>query len=450
MDHQVRPVVISHFSLTGQITFDINNSMVVLKYPSHHIKNIGFISTRIAGTDGVSLEIRKWADVLERNKFDCFYFAGSSDRPLEKSFHVEEAHFEHPLIQEINSDLFGKRTRKRETSEAIQKIKEKLKGALYDFVKRYDVNLIISENALAIPMNVPLGLAITEFIAETSIPTIGHHHDFSWERARFLINSCRDYLNMAFPPNLPSVRHVVINSLASEQLSYRRGISNMVIPNVLDFALEPPPLDDYCNDLRERIGLQKDDLFILQPTRAVPRKWVERSIEIVRNMKLPNPALVISHAMDDEGDDYYSRIDDYSRNMGVKIVPIDHLISPQRIVSERGGKLYSIADIYQNADLVTYPSGYEGFGNAFLETIYYKKPIVVNRYSTYIADIEPIGFDVIVMDGFVSSRVITRIDRILKDNDSLQAMVEQNYQLAKRYFSYEVLEEKLMHVIRTF
>jgi len=34
-------------------------------------KNIGFISTRIAGTDGVSLEIEKWTKVLERNSFSC-------------------------------------------------------------------------------------------------------------------------------------------------------------------------------------------------------------------------------------------------------------------------------------------------------------------------------------------------------------------------------------------
>ncbi len=424
--------------------------MVVLKYPSHHIKNVGFISTRITGTDGVSLEIKKWADILERNGYKCLYFAGDSDRPQDKSFLVEEAHFEHPLIQRINSDLFDNRTRSRETSETIQKIKDRLKEALYDFVKRYDVDLIIPENALAIPMNIPLGVAITEFIAETGIPAIGHHHDFSWERGRFLINSCRDYLNMAFPPHLPSIQHVVINSLASEQLSYRRGISNIVIPNILDFALEPPPLDDYCNDLREKIGLKDDDLFILQPTRVVPRKWIERSIEIVRNMKLPNPVLVISHEMGDEGDDYYLRIQDYSRNMGVKLIHIDHLISSQRILNEKGGKLYSIADIYRNADLVTYPSGYEGFGNAFLEAIYYKKPIVVNRYSIYIADIEPIGFDAIVIDGFVSSRVTLEIDRILKDKNRSQAMVERNYQLAKRHFSYEVLEEKLIHLIRTF
>jgi hypothetical protein len=424
--------------------------MAMYKNPSDRIKNIGFVSTRIAGTDGVSLEIQKWADVLERNRFNCFYFAGVSDKDPEKSFLVEEAHFEHPAIEKINSDLFGKKDRRRETSETIQKIKDKLKGALYDFVKKYDVDLIIPENALAIPMNIPLGLAITEFIAETCVPTIAHHHDFSWERPRFLINSCRDYLNMAFPPHLPSIRHAVINSLASEQLSFRRGISNILVPNVLDFATEPPPVDDYCNDLRQRIGLQKDDLFILQPTRIVPRKWIERSIEIVRDMRLPHPVLVISHGMEDEGGDYYLRVEDYSQSMGVKIMRIDHLIASQRTVSEKRQKLFSIADIYQNADLITYPSGYEGFGNAFLETIYYKKPIVVNRYSIYIADIEPVGFDVIVLDGFVSSKAVAQIGRILRDENRLEQMVEHNYQIGIKYFSYEVLEEKLMHLIQTF
>ena len=30
-------------------------------------KNIGFVSTRFAGTDGMSLETSKWADVLGQN-----------------------------------------------------------------------------------------------------------------------------------------------------------------------------------------------------------------------------------------------------------------------------------------------------------------------------------------------------------------------------------------------
>jgi len=416
----------------------------------HSINNIGFISTRIAGTDGVSLEIQKWADVLGRNRFHCFYFAGELDRAQEKSFVVEEAHFDHPSIQKINGDLFLGRPRQRQTSEAIQKIKEKLKGTLYDYVKKFHIDLIIPENALSIPMNIPLGMALTEFIAETCIPTIAHHHDFFWERPRFLINSCMDYLSMAFPPHLSSIKHVVINSIASEQLSFRRGISNDIVPNVLDFAHEPSAFDDYGADLRHRIGLHEDDLFILQPTRVVPRKWIERSVEIVRNLNLRNPALVVSHGLDDEGTDYYMRVKDYSESMGVKLVTIDHFVAPTRCTGADGSKLYCTADLYQNADLVTYPSGYEGFGNAFLETIYYRKPIVVNRYSIYIADIEPVGFDVIVLDGFVSSRVIDQIRTVLNDEDRQQEMVEHNYQIGRRYFSYEVLEEKLMHLIRTF
>jgi glycosyltransferase involved in cell wall biosynthesis len=99
---------------------------------------------------------------------------------------------------------------------------------------------------------------------------------------------------------------------------------------------------------------------------------------------------------------------------------------------------------------VTYPSGYEGFGNAFLETIYYKKPIVVNRYSIYISDIEPKGFDVISVDGFITRKAIEKIKRALSDREFLRNMVHENYDLGKRYFSYEVLEKKLMYLLSTF
>lgn len=422
----------------------------MLSKPYDHIRNIGFVSTRIAGTDGVSLEINKWDEVLTRNGYTCFYYAGLLDRPAEKSYLMEEAFFEHPIILEITSDLFGRRTRKPETSRLIHHVKDRLKTALYEFRRKFNIDLIIPENALAIPMNIPLGLAITEFIAETGIPTIAHHHDFTWERTRFLINSCRDYLNAAFPPHLPNIQHVVINTLASEELSYRRGISNLVIPNVLNYAQEPPEPDSYCFDLREKVGLDKDDPFILQPTRVVPRKWIERSIEIVHQLQLKRPKLIISHGSGDEGNDYFDRIREYSKNMNVEIVAIDHLIAPQRGTNQKGEKLYTIADVYNCADLVTYPSGYEGFGNAFLEAVYYKKPIVVNRYSIYIADIEPKGFDVIMMDGFVSSKTIKMIREVLEDEDRRKKMVETNYSLAKKYFSYEVLEDKLLNFIKIF
>jgi len=411
------------------------------------IKNIGIVSTRIAGTDGVSLEIEKWANVLQKNGYNCFYFAGEIDRENVVSIKIDLAHFEHPEVAGLNEHLFGVVRRSPEVSNKVQKIANKLKSALYEFRQKFDIDLFMPENALAIPMNIPLGLAITEFIAETGIPTIAHHHDFSWERDRFAINACQDYLNKAFPSDLPSMRHVVINSLASEQLSHRLGISNTVIPNVYDFAREPQDLDRYPCELRGKIGFEDNEILILQPTRIVPRKWIERSIEIVRSLKLPDPKLVISHASGDEGDDYHQRVQEYAENMGIKIIPIDHLIRNNH--SNKDGK-YNIADIYKCADLVTYPSGYEGFGNAFLEAVYYKKPIVVNRYSIFISDIEPKGFDVISLNGFVTSKSIKKIELALHDREYRKKMVEKNYKLAQKYFSYEVLEKKLLFIISTF
>ena len=106
-------------------------------------------------------------------------------------------------------------------------------------------------------------------------------------------------------------------------------------------------------------------------------------------------------------------------------------------------------DIYQNADLVTYPSGYEGFGNAFLEAIYFKKPIVVNRYSIFVEDIEPCGFEVIPFESFVTQEVVDRIKLFLERENSTD-VAESNYELGKRYFSYEVLEKKLLPLIESF
>lgn len=415
-----------------------------------HVKlfpHIGFISTRIAGTDGVSLEIKKWASVFERNNMKCFYLSGENDRSSDKCMTVDEAHFFHPDIQDIANTCFGQHNRPKETSDKIHRLRDYLKEKIYDFVNHFDIDIIIPENALAIPLNIPLGLALVEFIAETGFPTLAHHHDFFWERTRFLVNAVQDYLCLAFPPNLPSVQHAVINSLAGQQLSYRKGISNIIIPNVYDFASPPLNNIDCSKQLFKKIGLKKEDPFILQPTRVVPRKWIERSVEIVNLMNLKNPVLVISHSAEDEGDIYYERIQEYSRNLGVKLVSIEQLVGTDSADSPENQKKFSISDVYHCADLVTYPSGYEGFGNAFLEAIYYRKPIVVNRYSIYITDIEPKGFDVIPIEGFVTSETIDRISNVLGDKERQKKMTEINYQLGNRYFSYEVLEHLLLHLI---
>lgn len=419
-----------------------------MSYCEHcaHDHNVGFVSTRFAGTDGVSLETEKWARIFEKEGLTCYYFAGELDRDPEYCQLVDEAHFQNPKIKAINQECFGAQQRDRSVTRQIQQLKRELKDQLYAFIDRFNIDLIVAENCLTIPMNVPLGIALTEVISETGINAIAHHHDFYWERQQFMLNSIWEYLNMAFPPYIPSLHHVVINSSGDNQLSLRTGISATIIPNVMDFENPHPPMDDYAKDVREALGLKNYELLVLQPTRVVKRKGIEHAIEFLNRLGA-RAKLVISHASGDEGYDYEKRIWEYSQLMEVDTIFVSDIIGDKRGVTPDGRKIYTLEDIYPHADLVTYPSNFEGFGNAFLEAIYFRKPILVNNYSIYSTDIRPKGFSTIEIDGYVTRSAVRLAKKVLRDEDFKQKMVDHNYEIALRHFSYRVLRHKLKAMV---
>lgn len=53
----------------------------------------------------------------------------------------------------------------------------------------------------------------------------------------------------------------------------------------MDFDSTEGQLDEYNRDLRARIGLKPNDIFILQATRIVTRKAIELAIDLVRALK---------------------------------------------------------------------------------------------------------------------------------------------------------------------
>src|SRR3990170_2149962 len=354
-------------------------------------RRIGFISTRFAGTDGVSLETAKWASTLERIGHTCYYFAGECDRPPERSRVVPEAFYRHPEVDAINrgayagawhangngsdaapelQDLKGRahsiHTRAPTLSKRIHKLREALKAELHAFVAQFELELLIIENASTIPLNLPLGLAIAELVAETGIPVIAHHHDFHWERQRFL----------------------------------------------------------------------------LQPTRVIQRKGIEHAIEFTRRLGRP-ARLVISHASGDEGPGYETRVREFADLLGVDVRFEWEVIADHPGRTPDGRRIYTLADVYPVADFVTYPSAFEGFGNAFLEAVYYRRPILVNNYSTYEVDIRPRGFRVVWFDGFISDATLALARRLLDDPTLAAAWAARNYELGARHFSFTILRRHL-------
>ena len=380
---------------------------------------IGFVSTRFAGADGVSLESEKWARMLKENGHEVFWFAGQLDRDETISMLVPEAFFEHPDNDKINAAVWGRLDRPPAINALIKTMAEHLKAKLYDFVKQYDIDILLPENALTIPMHVPLGLEITDFIAETGMPTIAHHHDFYWERTRFTMSGVRDYLGMAFPPVLPQIQHAVINSVARDQLAWRKGVASIVVPNVIDFESPPHPPQRELTAIRATIGIAPDDILILQPTRVVPRKGIEHAIAVVSRLRNPKCKLVISHESGDEGDAYLHALRDMAERAGVDLrlvkTVLPHFSGGEPEPTPEGS--VSLWELYPCADLVTYPSLYEGFGNALLEAFYFKVPVLINRYSIWIQDIEPKGFKTIAMDGYITKELIQQLDQVLGDKE---------------------------------
>jgi len=403
---------------------------------------IGFVSTRFSGTDGVTLETEKWAAVLHRLGHSTFYLCGLSNQPADRSYIVPQAHFLHPDIRAINARAFTNQHRPSDLTESILQLKSLFKEHLQAFVRQFDIDLLIVENALAIPANLPLGMALTEFIAETGFPTIAHHHDFYWERERFLANCVQDYLAMAFPPRLPSIQHVVINSQAAHQLSFRTGLAPVLVPNVMEFERPPDEPDGYADTLALDVGLAPGQKLVLQPTRIVQRKGIEHAIELVRRTGL-DARLVITHAYGDEPDDYQKRICEYAALLNVPLTLAGGIVKDERGQTADGRKIYSLGDAYQQADLVTYPSTIEGFGNGFLEAVYYRKPVVVNRYSIYELDILPKGFRAIEFDGYITEQTVQQTLAVLDSPALAGEMVERNYRLGVLYYSFKILERHL-------
>lgn len=412
---------------------------------------IGFISTRLCGTDGVSLEVKKWAHVLNRMGHDLYYCAGELGSYAQPGLLCPELHFADKTIHSLSERAFGKNSDKdgQKLADTIYTQADEFREPLREFIRSNKLDLIIVQNALTIPMNLPLGVCLTGLIAELGIDTIAHHHDFYWERQRYRANSIFDLLDTTFPAKLPSIQHVTINSIAQRRLKERRGIDSIVIPNVYDFSSPPLGFDDYNRDFRETIGISENDLYILQPTRVIQRKGIEMAIELAHRLELSKAHIYITHNSNDEGYEYWHWLQREARLMNVDLKLIDNLIGVNR-EQKNEHKIYSLSDAYQHADLVTFPSEYEGFGNALLELIYFKRPAVVNRYPVYNADIKPLGFEFIELDGFVDDLAVEKTHKTLTDPDCVKNMVEKNYSIAREHFSLGILEIKLNEVLSNF
>ncbi|PKO07153.1 MAG: glycosyl transferase family 1 [Chloroflexi bacterium HGW-Chloroflexi-3] len=420
---------------------------------------IGHISFRLAGTDGVSLETAKIVDVLTRMGHSNYYFAGELDPQdivittkhpaIEGRMYVPFAHFSHPKAKWITENAFGTSLTHPDLLKNINDLANILEKELYSFIKIFNIELITVQNVFAIPINLALSAALFRVIKDTKIPTINHNHDFYWEREKYQTNCVKELLDQYFPPRLTNIRQVVINSQAQLELS-NRGFESEILPNIFDFHAVPPGIDSYNSDLRSELGIKKDDLFFLQPTRVIPRKGIELAIELVSRLSDLPIKLIITHKAEHDTLEYLSRLMSLASTKNVDLRYLPERFQPVRETGKGKPKNYSLWDAYIHADFITYPSLYEGFGNALLETIYFKKPFLVNRYKIFQDDIEPTGIKAVKIEGQITDQAVSEVRILLQNREMVDNYVDINTMVGKKYFSYQTAQECLEKILKSF
>lgn len=365
------------------------------------------VSFRLGMTDGVSIVAASWARALGDLGFEVVSIAGAGTPDIViRGLAVE-------LGDEFRGDGAGSAPgRSSGDSPAWASppsgLTSELRAALDD------VDLVIAENILTIPLNLPASIALAEVLRGR--PAILHHHDPPWQR---------DHLAhiTSLPVDDPAWRHVTINRLTEVEMAVR-GINATTIYN----GFELPEASGDRAGVRSELGIGAGELLVAHPVRAIPRKNIPAAISLTEELGgtywLLGPA----------EDGYDSTLAELLEAARCRVIhrPWEH--GP---------------DLYAAPDLIAFPSTWEGFGNPPVEAAVYRRLAVVGSYP--VADeLRSLGFD------WPEPGEMSRIRGLLGMLDAdgspmrgseLETMLDLNEATARSHFSQDVVRDAVSKLL---
>jgi glycosyltransferase involved in cell wall biosynthesis len=210
-----------------------------------------------------------------------------------------------------------------------------------------DVDWVVADNVCSLPMNRAAGEAVAAYLRGR--PAVLRHHDLPWERVRYAGVT-------SWPPDDPEWRHVTINDLARHALAERRGI----VATTVYHGFDEQPCPQRRAEVRELLGVG-DEVLLLQPTRALPRKNVHLGLAMAE-------ALGGTFWLTGPAEDGYA--DELAAVLDGAPVPVRRRL-PEGV---------DMAAAYAACDAVVLPSSWEGFGLPLIESAMHRRPIAVGDF----------------------------------------------------------------------
>ena len=404
----------------------------------------GVIIGRIGGIDGVAMETLKWIKVLEKKGKKVYIMSGKFESGIKK----QANHYYLPILSFFSKEaeweqrkaFFEPDNSPELLLENIENNSDVICKKLTSWVSENKIDCLLSENASALPCHLSMGIGIKKFAEKETIPIVSHDHDFHWERGdRYLSvhDEINQLVNNSFPLLLPHVKNAVINTFGVETFKRNFNMEVIMVPNVMDFSQPNGKLNKKKKFL-SKMGVEKSDILLLQTTRIVRRKGIETAISLIDKLDDKNLKLVITGShLDDENNTYFNELVDLTHKLKLKKQVI--------FGSEKVDKHIDPLGVYGYGRVSTYFSTYEGFGNTFVECLLSKIPIFVNNFKpVYMPDIGSKGFKTVMLeDSQLTETKVKEMAEIIYNPTLAKEINEYNFELGKKHFSYDVLEDKL-------
>jgi mannosylglucosylglycerate synthase len=296
-----------------------------------------FVSYRLGGTDGVSVEAAKWMRALESLGFAPRRVAGEVVDPR-RTGEVPDL-----VVPWLALQPPGPTSDPPGPPDPV---------ALARVLDAGDLTVV--ENVCSLPLNLAAARAVADAVSRTRSRVVFHHHDLPWQRPQTAGVT-------GLPPTPPGALHVTINARSRDELA-ARGIGAVEITNAFDVEAAPGDRDA----TRAALGFSADEVVVLQPARAIPRKNVPAALAFAEALdELVRPRRVVFWLTGPAEDDYQAELDRLLAAAGVRI----HL-----------GLGPTPGDAYAAADVVAFPSTVEGFGNPVIESVVARRPLAVGHY----------------------------------------------------------------------